>query len=107
MRETEDRGVDLVLNSLSGELLHTSWRCVARFGKMIEIGKRDLIGNGALSLAPFAHNRSLISIDLAEVMENQPDQCRRQVHLDIAYYGKFSNIEADSSSNLLPSLSRA
>lgn len=74
---------------------------------MIEIGKRDLIGNGALSLAPFAYNRSLISIDLAEVMENQPDQCRRQVHLDIAYYGKFSNIEADSSSNLLPSLSRA
>ena len=46
MRETHGRGVDLALNSLSGELLHETWRCIAEFGTMVEIGKRDLIGAG-------------------------------------------------------------
>lgn len=39
MRETGGRGVDLALNSLSGELLHATWHSVAEFGRMVEIGK--------------------------------------------------------------------
>jgi len=41
MEATNGSGVDLVLNSLSGELLSTSWKCVAPDGAMVEIGKRD------------------------------------------------------------------
>jgi NADPH:quinone reductase-like Zn-dependent oxidoreductase len=41
MEVTHGSGVDLVLNSLSGELLTASWKCVALDGAMIEIGKRD------------------------------------------------------------------
>lgn len=41
MDATNDLGVDLVLNSLSGELLSTSWKCVAPDGAMVEIGNRD------------------------------------------------------------------
>ena len=41
MDATNGSGVDLVLNSLSGELLSTSWKCVAPDGAMVEIGKRD------------------------------------------------------------------
>ncbi len=41
MEATHGSGVDLVLNSLSGELLSASWKCVAFDGAMIEIGKRD------------------------------------------------------------------
>lgn len=41
MEATNNVGVDLVLNSLSGELLYASWKCVAPDGAMIEIGKRD------------------------------------------------------------------
>lgn len=52
LRETNGRGVDVVLNSLSGELLHASWSCVAQFGTMVEIGKRDLMGHGTLSMKP-------------------------------------------------------
>ncbi|KAF2968204.1 hypothetical protein GQX73_g5355 [Xylaria multiplex] len=43
MRETHGKGVDIVLNSLSGNLLHASWQCVAEFGQLIELGKRDLV----------------------------------------------------------------
>ena len=32
MRVTNGAGVDVVLNSLSGDLLHASWKCVAEFG---------------------------------------------------------------------------
>ncbi|EFE33181.1 uncharacterized protein ARB_07933 [Trichophyton benhamiae CBS 112371] len=64
MRETGGRGVDVVLNSLSGKLLHTSWQCVAPFGKMVELGKRDFLSNGRLDMAPMMENRSFIGFDL-------------------------------------------
>lgn len=53
MNATEGRGVDIVLNSLVGELLHASWDCVAKFGKMVEIGKRDILGYGTMKMQPF------------------------------------------------------
>lgn len=73
MAATKGRGVDIVLNSLSGELLHTSWDCVAEFGKLIEIGKRDLVGNGKLALNVFELNRSYHGIDLGHIMELRMD----------------------------------
>lgn len=62
---TNGRGVDLVLNSLSGELLHASWSCVAEYGKMIEIGKRDFVGKARLDMDLFEFNRSFVGVDLA------------------------------------------
>jgi NADPH:quinone reductase-like Zn-dependent oxidoreductase len=35
LRETGGKGVDVALNSLSGELLHTTWKCIARWGTMV------------------------------------------------------------------------
>lgn len=69
MRETRGKGVDLVLNSLSGELLHATWRCVAEFGKMVEIGKRDLIGAGKLDMNVFLANRSYCCVDIDRFRE--------------------------------------
>ncbi|KAF3484394.1 Fum1p [Arthroderma uncinatum] len=66
MRETNGRGVDVVLNSLAGKLLHASWDCVAPFGKMVELGKRDFISNGQLNMAPFIDNRQYIGFDLTQ-----------------------------------------
>ncbi|OJJ95089.1 hypothetical protein ASPACDRAFT_55425 [Aspergillus aculeatus ATCC 16872] len=67
MRETNGRGVDIVLNSLAGKLLHASWRCVAPFGKMIELGKRDFLTNGILDMAPFLANRAFVGVDMLEL----------------------------------------
>lgn len=63
-RETNGKGVDQILNSLSGELLHESWKCVAPYGKLIEIGKRELIGHGRLDMEPFVANRSYCCVDI-------------------------------------------
>jgi NADPH:quinone reductase-like Zn-dependent oxidoreductase/SAM-dependent methyltransferase len=74
MRETGNRGVDLVLNSLSGPLLHASWKCVAEFGVMLEIGKRDLLGSGKLDLRPFLGNRSFACFAGIEFAEHRSEK---------------------------------
>lgn len=65
--------MDVVLNSLSGELLHASWECVAKFGTMVEIGKRDFIGKGKLAMEIFESNRTFAGVDLAEICAERQD----------------------------------
>lgn len=67
MNVTGGRGVDIVLNSLSGDLLHASWECVAPCGKMIELGKRDFLANGELHMGPFLKNRAFYGVDLMDL----------------------------------------
>jgi hypothetical protein len=69
MQETQGNGVDIVLNSLAGELLHASWQCVAEFGKMIEIGKRDFLEHGSLAMDLFGGNRAFFGVDLVRLLE--------------------------------------
>ncbi|KAJ5217474.1 type I iterative polyketide synthase [Penicillium citrinum] len=77
MNATEGRGVDIVLNSLAGELLHASWDCVAKFGKMVEIGKRDILGHGTMKMQPFGGNRTFVGVDLLQVMLDSPERFQR------------------------------
>jgi NADPH:quinone reductase-like Zn-dependent oxidoreductase len=72
MRATDNRGVDVVLNSLSGDLLHASWKCVAEFGTMVEIGKRDFRRRAKLSMEAFEGNRTFVGLDLYSVSLTQP-----------------------------------
>jgi NADPH:quinone reductase-like Zn-dependent oxidoreductase len=72
LRETNGKGVDVVLNSLSGQLLHASWECVAEFGKMIEIGKRDFVGHGKLEMNLFEKNRAFFGVDLWMLTQTRP-----------------------------------
>lgn len=67
MHATGGRGVDIVLNSLSGELLHASWQCVAKNGKMMEIGKRDMLAHGHLALDGFQSNRTFYGVDIRDL----------------------------------------
>ncbi|KAI2617780.1 hypothetical protein GGR54DRAFT_640866 [Hypoxylon sp. NC1633] len=89
MRETDGRGVDLVLNSLSGELLHESWRCVAKFGIMVELGLRDSSGSGRLNMLPFAENRSYHGVNLSAFRE-RPKWLRRLLNTFVDFYKQGS-----------------
>ncbi len=62
---TQGYGVDVVMNSLTGELLHESWSLLAPGGTMVEIGKRDILDRNWLPMDPFSHNRSFRSLDLS------------------------------------------
>ena len=63
-RMTKGRGVDVVLNSLAGNGLRESWLCLAPYGRFVEIGKKDIVGNTGLEMAPFMHNRTFVSVNI-------------------------------------------
>ncbi|KAJ9490163.1 hypothetical protein VN97_g3106 [Penicillium thymicola] len=70
MRLTDGRGVDVVLNSLAGELLHASWNSLATFGRFVEIGKRDIHENTTIGMEPFRRNVSFSSVDLVTIYKH-------------------------------------
>jgi NADPH:quinone reductase-like Zn-dependent oxidoreductase len=70
-------GVDFVLNSLSGESLHASWECVAEYGMMLEIGKRDMLGRGKLNMDLFEANRTFVGVDIERLGSQRPDEFKR------------------------------
>jgi NADPH:quinone reductase-like Zn-dependent oxidoreductase len=72
-RSTGGRGVDVVLNSLSGEALRESWRCVAPFGRFVEIGKRDIRSNGMLEMQQFAQNVSFTAVEYEGMLFHNKD----------------------------------
>ncbi|OTA89815.1 hypothetical protein M434DRAFT_398366 [Hypoxylon sp. CO27-5] len=85
MEATNNRGVDVVLNSLSGDLLHASWKCVAEFGAMVEIGKRDFRRRAKLSMEAFEQNRTFIGLDLLHIIQIQPDQAAELMKRCVMY----------------------
>ncbi len=58
MRLTDGEGVDVVLNSLSGEMLFKSLSLLKPMGRFLELGKRDFFGNTPLRMRPFRKNIS-------------------------------------------------
>jgi len=56
MRLTGGKGVDVIMNSVVGELLKRTWNCIAPFGRFIELGKADIADNSWLEMKMFAKN---------------------------------------------------
>lgn len=67
MRVTKGYGVDVVLNSLSGEGLRASWKCIAPYGRFVEIGKADIGIDSSLPMGSFARNTSFAAVDLVHL----------------------------------------
>ncbi|CAG2109550.1 unnamed protein product [Medioppia subpectinata] len=59
---TDGRGVDIVLNSLAGDLLEASYACVANRGRFLELGKYDLIQNKKLGMFDFLRDVAFIGV---------------------------------------------
>ena len=72
MRMTHGRGVDMVLNSLSGELLRQSWHCIATNGTFVEIGLKDILSNTGLDMHPFSQNATFAFFNLSKVLKENP-----------------------------------
>ncbi|KAF3095918.1 hypothetical protein TWF569_001295 [Orbilia oligospora] len=66
MKATNGAGVDVVLNSLTGDLLHASWRCCGPFGRFVEIGKKDLLESGRLPMEQFLKNTTYSAFDFSD-----------------------------------------
>ncbi len=61
-------GVDVVLNSLAGDAMLASVKCLKPFGRFIELGKRDYVLNTAMGLRPFRRNLTYYGVDLDQLL---------------------------------------
>ena len=71
---TNGVGVDVALSSLAGEQLRATWKCMAPFGRFVEIGKRDIMTNMNLQMAPFERSVSFMAFDLGDLIQRRPAQ---------------------------------
>ena len=69
---TMGRGVDVVINSLSGDLLQKSFALVADFGRFIEIGRKDFLLNNHLAMRAFDRNITFSGVDLFKLFTQKP-----------------------------------
>ncbi|KAN0019022.1 hypothetical protein ACTFIU_002224 [Dictyostelium citrinum] len=76
MVNTDGEGVDMVLNSLSGEYLEKSIQCLSQYGRFIEIGKKDIYSNSTIHLEPFKNNLTFFAVDIAQMTENRREYLR-------------------------------
>jgi NADPH:quinone reductase-like Zn-dependent oxidoreductase/NAD(P)-dependent dehydrogenase (short-subunit alcohol dehydrogenase family)/aryl carrier-like protein len=76
IKQIAPAGVDVVLNSLSGEALRQSWTCIAPFGRFVEIGKLDFQSGSKLDMTPFLNNVTFSGVDLNALAEQRPEICQ-------------------------------
>ena len=69
MRLTDGQGVDLVLNCLSGDFLRKSLGVLRRFGRFLDISRRDMVENSRLDMQPFLNNLSYFAIYLDQLWQ--------------------------------------
>ena len=72
-RMTGGRGVDVVLNSLSGEALRQTWHCIAPFGTFVEIGIKDILDNTELDMRPFLQDATYTFFNLNHIERDRPE----------------------------------
>lgn len=69
---TGQRGVDVVLNSTTGDILQQSWQCLAPFGRFLEIGQRDMVQDTYISMRKFLDSVLFAGVDVGNLGRTKP-----------------------------------
>lgn len=72
LRVTGGRGVDIVINSLSGDALRATWELVAPFGAFAEIGLSDIEARSRISMGTFARGVRFEALELNYMRKTDP-----------------------------------
>ncbi len=73
MEVTGGRGVDIVLNSLTGRFIAQSLKCLAPFGRFVELGKADIYRNQKLGMERLGENISYFVVDVDRLAAQKPE----------------------------------
>ncbi|KAF6828964.1 polyketide synthase, partial [Colletotrichum plurivorum] len=73
-RMTGGRGVDIAINSLSGDTLRATWEPVAPFGSFAEIGLADIESRSRISMGSFACGVRFESLELNYMRQTDADR---------------------------------
>lgn len=73
---TDGTGIDVIVNSLSGELMTETWALAAPFGRFVEVGNKDVFLNNSLPMRQFKKNVTFSGVDLRELYSCRADDIR-------------------------------
>ncbi|SIS21288.1 type I polyketide synthase [Williamsia sterculiae] len=76
LRQTDGKGVDVVYNSMPGEVIAQNFAVAAEFARVVEIGKADIYFGGSVDLRPFDKNLAFYSIDMDRLLKLRPKRFR-------------------------------
>ncbi|KFH44962.1 Nonribosomal peptide synthetase-like protein [Hapsidospora chrysogenum ATCC 11550] len=97
LRQTADRGVDVILNSLDDFHLQENWDALAPFGTFFELRE----GHKSSMQAPFGKNATFTSLGLGLLIRQRPDVVGKAMDkvIDLINEGKITSIH---STQILP-----
>ena len=72
LEATDGKGMDVVVNSLSGAAMYRSLSLLAPYGRFIELGKTDLLAGHTIALKHFERNSSYHAVDLSVLCADRP-----------------------------------
>lgn len=81
LKVTNQKGVDVILSSSGGDLMHEMWRCIAPLGHFIDVGRTDVLGGGKLGLEVFKKNATFSSFDMGHIYRQKPGLISKYVLL--------------------------
>lgn len=69
MMQTKGKGVDVVLNCLPGDYLHTSKRCLATFGRFLQLGSADFKEHNSTGMNIFLKCTSFHAVNVEKLFK--------------------------------------
>ncbi|KAK4187038.1 polyketide synthase [Podospora australis] len=91
-RATAGQGVDVILNSLTGEGLRESWKCLDKFGRFIDISRREPSSQTQLVLTNTDRNATFISFDFFALLADKPKTIKRLLG-DISQLLRYGKVQ--------------
>ena len=72
MEATKGKGVNMVVNSLTGEKLDAGYQILTEGGRFVEIGKFDMVQNKQLGMFDFLKDTSFIGVSVDVTLMRNP-----------------------------------
>ncbi|MFE4689675.1 SDR family NAD(P)-dependent oxidoreductase [Streptomyces sp. NPDC056749] len=90
-------GMDVILNTLSGEAVRTNLSLLAPYGRYVELTQRDIVENTLLPLGLLADSRSVFTIDVWTMLRRDPERAAEVLDeiWDLVRRGVFEPLSAE------------
>ncbi|KAF1995549.1 hypothetical protein P154DRAFT_610722 [Amniculicola lignicola CBS 123094] len=72
LQMTDDQGVDVALNSSSGEMLHATWECMGEMGTFVDVRQQDMPESAQLDMEQFDKSVTFSSVDMILLSRRRP-----------------------------------
>ncbi|KAF2180125.1 hypothetical protein K469DRAFT_640404, partial [Zopfia rhizophila CBS 207.26] len=72
---TGGKGLNVILSTSNGDVMHETWRCIAPRGRFIDVGRVDVQNHGTMAMEIFERNATFSSFDLSTMAVQDVEFC--------------------------------